>query len=145
MRFKNSGNGESNILQNQFTRYLKTAIERKKIDVLRERIKLYGHEQYDDSWREVSSLATEDEYFKFSIQFESNALEQVLLQIEKRDRYIFYAHVVDERSFAELALELGMGYKGVAAAYYRVIKKIHKKMQGEKDGIRRIAASRTGQ
>mgnify|MGYP005767634229 FL=1 len=135
MRFKNSGNGESNILQNQFTRYLKTAIERKKIDVLRERIKLYGHEQYDDSWREVSSLATEDEYFKFSIQFESNALEQALLQIEKRDRYIFYAHVVDERSFAELALELGMGYKGVAAAYYWVIKKIHKKMQGEKDGI----------
>ena len=135
MRFKNSGNGKSNILQNQFTRYLKTAIERKKIDVLRERIKLYGHEQYDDSWREVSSLATEDEYFKFSIQFESTALEQALLQIEKRDRYIFYAHVVDERSFAELALELGMGYKGVAAAYYRVIKKIHKKMQGGKDGI----------
>lgn len=135
MRIRNNGNDESNILQNQFTRYLKTAIERKKIDVLRERIKLYSHEQYDDSWREVSSLATEDEYFKFSIQFESNALEQALLQIEKRDRYIFYAHVVDERSFAELALELGVGYKGVAAAYYRVIKKIHKKMRGEKDGI----------
>lgn len=135
MRIRNSGNGESNILQNQFTRYLKTAIERKKIDVLRERIKLYGHEQYDESWREVSSLATEDEYFKHSIQFKSIALEQAFLQIEKRDRYIFYAHVVNERSFAELALELGIGYKGVAAAYYRVIKKIHKKMRGEKDGI----------
>lgn len=119
MRIRNSGNGESNILQNQFTRYLKTAIERKKIDVLRERIKLYSHEQYDDSWREISSLATEDKYFKFSTEFESTALEQALLQIEKRDRYIFYARVVEERSFAELALELGMGYKGVAAAYYR--------------------------
>lgn len=135
MRIRNSGNGESNILQNQFTRYLKTAIERKKIDVLRERLKLYSHEQYDDSWREISSLATEDKYFKCSVQFESNVLEQALLQIEKRDRYIFYAHVVDERSFAELALELGIGYKGVAAAYYRVIKRIHKKMRGEKDGI----------
>lgn len=135
MKFRNSGKDESNIVQNQFTRYLKTAIQRKKIDVLRERKKIYDHEQYDDSWREVSSLATEDEYFKFSIQFESIALEQALLQIEKRDRYIFYAHIVDERSFAELALELGMGYKGVAAAYYRVIKKINKKMRGEKDGI----------
>lgn len=39
MKFWNSGKGESNILQNQFTRYLKTAIQRRKIDVLRERKK----------------------------------------------------------------------------------------------------------
>lgn len=59
-------------------------------------------------------------------------MEQALLQIDKRDRYIFYAHVVDERSFADLALELGMGYKGVAAAYYRVIKKSIRKCEVKK-------------
>lgn len=117
MKFWNSGKGESNILQNQFTRYLKTAIQRRKIDVLRERKKIYGHEYYEDTWQEIPDLITEDVYFKFSTQFESIDLEQALLQVEQRDRYIFYAHVLDERTFAELASELGMGYKGVAAAY----------------------------
>lgn len=121
MKFWNSGKGESNILQNQFTRYLKTAIQRRKIDVLRERKKIYGHEYYEDTWQEIPDLITEDVYFKFSTQFESIDLEQALLQVEQRDRYIFYAHVLDERTFAELASELGMGYKGVAAAYRRLI------------------------
>lgn len=106
MKFRNSGKGESNILQNQFTRYLKTAIQCKKIDVLRERKKIYGYEHFDGSWQDDDVLATEDEYFSFSIQFESIVLEQILLQIEKRDRYIFYAHVLDERAFTELAAEL---------------------------------------
>lgn len=109
MKFWNSGKGESNILQNQFTRYLKTAIQRRKIDVLRERKKIYGHEYYEDTWQEIPDLITEDVYFKFSTQFESIDLEQALLQVEQRDRYIFYAHVLDERTFAELASELGMG------------------------------------
>lgn len=135
MIFRNSGKGESNVLQNQFTRYLKTAIQRKKIDILRERKKVYGHEQYDDTWPEIACLVTEDVYFKFSAEFESINLEQILLQVEKRDRYIFYAHVLDERPFAELADELGMGYKGVAAAYYRVIQKIREKIRGDKDGF----------
>lgn len=135
MKFWNSGKGESNIMQNQFTRYLKTAIQRRKIDVLRERKKIYGHEYYEDTWQEIPDLITEDVYFKFSTQFESIDLEQVLLQVEQRDRYIFYAHVLDERTFAELASELGMGYKGVAAAYYRVIRKIREKIRGDEDGF----------
>ncbi len=135
MKFWNSGKGESNILQNQFTRYLKTAIQRRKIDVLRERKKIYGHEYYEDTWQEIPDLITEDVYFKFSTQFESIDLEQALLQVEQRDRYIFYAHVLDERTFAELASELGMGYKGVATAYYRVIRKIREKIRGDEDGF----------
>lgn len=132
MKFWNSGKGESDILQNQFTRYLKTAIQCKKIDVLRDRKKIYSHEHGEDAWNESYTLAAEDIYFKYVIQFESKALEQIIFQIEKRDRYIFFVHVLDKRTFAELAAELGMSYKGVAAAYYRVIKKICKKMRGEK-------------
>lgn len=135
MMFWNSGKGESNVLQNQFTRYLKTAVQRKKIDILRERKKVYGHECYDGTWDEISCMVTEDTYFEFSTDFEFINLEQVLLQIEKRDRYIFYAHVLDERSFTELANELGLGYKGVAAAYYRVIRKIREKIRGDEDGF----------
>ena len=135
MRFWNNGKGESNVLQNQFTRYLKTAVQRKKMDILRERKKVYGHECYDGTWNETSCMVAEDTYFEFSTVFEFINLEQFLLQIEKRDRYIFYAHVLDERSFTELANELGMGYKGVAAAYYRVIRKIREKIRGDEDGF----------
>ena len=116
MRFWNSGKGESNVLQNQFTRYLKTAVQRKKIDVLRERKNIYGHEHYGETWQELPPLITEDVYFRFSLQCESFDLDQIQRQVEKRDRYIFYAHSLDERTFAELAAELGMSYKGVAAA-----------------------------
>lgn len=62
MRFWNNGKGESNVLQNQFTRYLKTAVQRKKMDILRERKKVYGHEYYDGTWNESSCMVTEDTY-----------------------------------------------------------------------------------
>ena len=66
MRFWNNGKGESNVLQNQFTRYLRTAVQRKKMDILRERKKVYGHECYDGTWNETSCMVTEDTYFEFS-------------------------------------------------------------------------------
>ena len=141
MRFWNSGKGESNVLQNQFTRYLKTAVQRKKIDVLRERKNIYGHEHYGETWQELLPLITEDVYFRFSLQCESIDLDQILRQVEKRDRYIFYAHILDERTFAELAAELGMSYKGVAAAYYRVIRKI-RAMRGDEHGFQGTSDSR---
>ena len=135
MTFWNSGKGESNILQNRFIRYLKTAIQRKKIDIFRARSRVYGHECYDDSWQEVPGLITEDVYFSSLTQFDDIDLEQALRQVGKRDRYIFFAHVLDERSFTELAAELGLGYKGVAAAYYRVIRKIRDTLQGDENGF----------
>lgn len=41
----------------------------------------------------------------------------------------FFARVLDERSFESLAEEMGLGYKGVTAIYYRTIQKIKKKMK----------------
>ena len=65
------------------------------------------------------------------MQLENTALKLALEQMKGRERYIFLAKVLDERSFEELAEELGMGYKGVAAAYYRALEKIRKEMRGE--------------
>ena len=131
MNFRNNGQGESNILQNQFTRYLKTAIQRRKIDLFRIRSRVYDHECFDDSWQDIPGLITVDIYFNSPTQFDTIGLEQALCQIGKRDRYIFYAHVLDERTFTELAAELGLTYKGVAAAYYRVIYKIRETLRGD--------------
>ena len=60
MKFWNSGKGESNILQNQFTRYLKTSIQRKKQDLIRPRSQVYAHDSYDDSWQDIRGLKTLD-------------------------------------------------------------------------------------
>ena len=135
MKFGNSGKGESNILQNQFTRYLKTAVQRRKIDLFHARNRVYGRECYDDSWQDIPGLITEDIYFNTSAQCDTIGLERTLYQVEKRDRYIFFAHVLDERTFTELAAELCMNYKGVAAAYYRVIRKIRDALRGDAHGF----------
>ena len=125
MKFGNSGKGESNILQNQFTRYLKTAVQRRKIDLFHARNRVYIRECYDDSWQDIPGLITEDIYFNTSAQCDTLGLE----------RYIFFAHVLDERTFTELAAELGMNYKGVAAAYYRVFHKIRDALRGDAHGF----------
>ena len=95
------------------------------------RSKVYDHECFDDSWQDIPGLITVDVYFNSPTQFDTIGLEQILRQIEKRDRYIFYAHVLDERTFTELAAELGLTYKGVTAAYYRVIHKIRDALRGD--------------
>ena len=55
---------------------------------------------------------------------ENAALDEALNRISERDRYIFFSRVLHGRSFHELALELDLGYQGVAAAYHRVCKKV---------------------
>ena len=135
MKFWNGGKSESNILQNQFTRYLKTAVQRRKINLFHAKNRVYSRECYDDSWQDIPGLITEDIYFNTSAQCDTIGLERTLYQVEKRDRYIFFAHVLDERTFTELAAELGMNYKGVAAAYYRVIHKIRDALRGDAHGF----------
>lgn len=55
---------------------------------------------------------------------ENAALSDVLGSVSERDRYIFFSRALYQRNFDELALELGLGYQGVAAAYHRVCKKV---------------------
>lgn len=135
MKFWNGGKSESNILQNQFTRYLKTAVQRRKINLFHAKNRVYSRECYDDSWQNIPGLITEDIYFNTSAQCDTIGLERTLYQVEKRDRYIFFAHVLDERTFTELAAKLGLNYKGVDATYYRVIHKIRDALRGDAHGF----------
>lgn len=59
---------------------------------------------------------------------DSMMLAQALGRISDRERYILLAHTLEERTFRELAVELGMGHKGVAAIYYRALQKLKKEM-----------------
>ncbi len=134
MRFWNDGKDEVNMVQNRFTKYLVVSVHRKKSAVLQGRRKIRDSENSTDDWDALSGIAVEEDYTQqvsSPLDFENTALSRALAQLKERDRYIFFARVLDEKEFYDLAIELGMGYKGVAAAYYRAIEKIKKEMRGE--------------
>ena len=134
MRFRNDGKGEANILQNQFTRYLMTAIDRKKTEFQRRKRRLKYYEQLSTDYDYlVEPVADGDmlDDLAFEEEFENADLERALQKLGKRERYILLMRVLEEREFFELAEEIGLKYKGVAAIYYRAIKKIQREMRDE--------------
>ena len=121
---RNNGIGEVNTLQNQFTRYVVKAIERDKAKYLKKQEKI-GIREIITETDDIKLLTGSEQQV-----LEIVALEQALEELSKRDRYIFLARVLDKRSYDELAAELGLGYKGVSAAYYRVLQKLKQALKG---------------
>lgn len=130
MRYKNNGQGEDNILQNQFTAYLVTAIRWRKNAYLKKRIRIEQYEfssDFDNNF--AQALKTPEETASLEqLALDSMMLTQALGQISDRERYIFFARTLERRSFHDLALELGLGYKGVATIYYRTLQKLKKEL-----------------
>jgi len=71
------------------------------------------------------------EQISVPLDAETAALSRALVQLKERDRYIFFARMLDEKDFQVLATELGMDCKDTAAAYYQVIAKIKKGLRGK--------------
>lgn len=115
---RNNGKGEENVLQNQFTRYLITAIEREKAKYQKRRSIQSCQELLTDLDDSIPAHGPWD------MSLELFAVYQALNQVSKRDQYIFLARVLDQRGFDELAIELNMSYKSVSTAYYRVVQKL---------------------
>jgi len=129
----NDGCGESNILQNQFTAYLVTAIRRKKFRYQQKKNnRQYGEvslEQHDY----LPALQTESDLLdslSLIARLENSYLSRALEQQSERDMYIFLAKVLDGRSFVAIAAELDMEYQAVTAAYYRLIARLRKELRG---------------
>lgn len=131
---RNEGHEQDDVLQNRFTAYLLSAVQRRKA-------------QYIDTLMKVQQTSTliEETVMDTEFDLEGEASQGIplymRLQNEKlflslsclteRERYVFFTRALDERSLDELASELGLSYKGVAAIYYRTIQKIKKCMKGE--------------
>lgn len=131
MRYKNNGQGENNILQNQFTAYLVTAIRWRKSTYLKKRIRIKQYEfssDFDNTFAQALETPEETAASLEQLALDSIMLTQALGQISDRERYIFFARALERRSFQDLALELGLGYKGVAAIYYRALQKLKKEL-----------------
>lgn len=123
---KNSGSNEHDILQNQFTSYLSLAVSNARIDFIRAKIARLKREQATDQYE----LLFTQEVFEVELFLENEALSQAIRDIREKERYVFLARVLEDKKFKEIAKELSMGEKGVAAIYYRTVKKLRDMLEG---------------
>lgn len=124
---KNNGSNEHDILQNQFTAFLTAAISNARIDYLRTRIRRLQRELLTEEYEILFSQETD----YIEVISDNDALCRAMQEIKEKERYVVLARILDEKGFDEIASELGMGYKGAAAIYYRAIKKLKNILGGE--------------
>ncbi len=129
---RNSGREKAEILQNHFTAYVMTAIQRRRDEYTQQ---LWRRQEIEYLAAEVQAEQGYDfeqgllEELPLRLQLENDALLYALKEISERERHVFLSRVLDAKSFEALAAELGLSYKGVAAVYYRAIAKIKKRME----------------
>lgn len=130
MNINDKTNEESERLLIRFTGYLNKALDDTMITYCRE-------QRRQRAIYSALTLAgpcvdeTEDIYTQstvFKEQLEDPTLDYALRKLNDRYRYILYARIFEERSFEEIGHELGLKYKGVAAIYYRALRKIREEL-----------------
>jgi len=132
MRKQNDGQSADDILQNQFTAYLVTAVKRHKAHYARKKAQRQQTEAplelHDFELQVDTDLLTGLALLE---QIENPMLYLALQQARDRERYIFLTRILEERSFSDLAEELGISYKATTHSYYRFIERIRKMMGGD--------------
>lgn len=129
---KNNGKSETEIIQNQFTAYLATAVQHRRNDYLQQMDRRQQIESLTEDFMFMPECSIEQDMLlglPVLMQLEDSALLHALRELSERERYIFLARAVDGKSFEMLAEETGMGYKGVASVYYRTVQKIKRKIK----------------
>ena len=129
---KNNGHSEADRLQNQFTAYLSMAVQRRRREYMMQAIR----QKQVESLTENSVANPEYDVFQdvleelpLLMRLENDTLLYALRELNERERQIFLARVLDEKSFEDLAGMTGLSYKGVAAVYYRALRKIRNRMK----------------
>lgn len=118
MRQKNNGKGEGNTLQNQFTRFLVSAVRRNKAKYLKKQERVTDCEIRTEPDRIEAKANSVQELLGFA------ALTEALGKLSEKERFVFFARVLDRRDYQEIAKDLGIGYKGACAMYYRTCRKL---------------------
>ena len=131
---RNEGQEQDEILQNRFTSYLLAAVHRRRAQYIDEEVKAQKISSLMEERTMDSTFDLEEEALSeipLYMRLQNEKLFWSLSTLTERERYVFFNRALDERSLDELAAELGLSYKGVAAIYYRAVQKIKKKMKGE--------------
>lgn len=123
---KNTGSNEHDILQNRFTSFLSFAVSNARIDYIRSKIKRLRREQATEQYE----ILFAEERFQIEDFMENESVSQVIRRIHEKERYVFLSRVLEEKRFKEIAAALNMSEKGVAAIYYRTVKKLRDMLEG---------------
>lgn len=124
---RNNGSTEQEKLQNRFTALVTVSMSRARIDYLRKEKSrtCYTYDMED----EKLALISDGTDFVANL-CDSDSLAHALKQLDERERYVLIARVLEERSFEEIADNLGLKYKGVAAIFYRTTAKLRNILGG---------------
>ena len=129
---KNDGQNESDKLQNRFTAYISVAIQRRRNAYIMQSVRQQQLETLTENPVSGSEYDILDDILgelPLLMQLENDKLLYALKELDERERQIFLARVLDDKSFEELAGVIGLSYKGVAAIYYRALRKIRNRMK----------------
>ena len=111
---------QNDITQNQFSAYVKTAIRNRRIRYLTNQRKRVQNETAIVEYEIY--LYDNDDYIQRMIDVD--CLKAAFRLLNDKERIIVVSHLIEDKSFSEIAQELQMTYKGVTSLYYRTIKKI---------------------
>lgn len=136
---RNNGKSEPDILQNQFTGYLVTAVRRQRMLYIRNRNTRMNKEISIEVWESQPMRHMDSDMLEglpLMQKLEDQRLRVAIKGMKDRERYIFLERVLADKKIAELSLELGMEYKSVATIYYRAVEKIRRHLrEAEKNGF----------
>lgn len=124
----------SDILRNQFTAYLGIAIRRKKAQYLRNKTNIQQYEMSLDILDSLKNQAAEADLttgLPLIDQIENTGLRHILTSASRRDLYILLAKTMENRSFIDVAAELGLAPNTVVVAYHRIKKRIKNALEGD--------------
>ena len=127
MNKRNNGSTEQEKLQNRFTALVTVSMSRARIDYLRKEKNRTCHTY--DMEDEKFALISDGTDFVADL-CDSDLLAHALKQLDERERYVLIARVLEERSFEEIADNLELKYKGVAAIFYRTTAKLRNILGG---------------
>ena len=124
---KNEGISENDKLQNRFSSYVSTSIHRERILYIKRKVRRLEFEVVLDEIHLGIADST-----NFSDPFcENDSLTYALQKLSAKERHIFLTHVLDEKSFVQIADEMGMKWKSVATVYYRTVTKLKEILKGD--------------
>ena len=134
----NEGIEQSDILQNKFTAYLVIVIRGRKINYIKAKKRIQKYEQsLEIPSNDENLLIKPDMLISLPVmeQIENEKLHTALKQAKAKDRYIFFEKVLENRSFSEIAAELGLKLNTVTSIYYRFIKNLKNELGDIKNEI----------
>ena len=114
-------------MQNRFSSYVSTSIHRERILYIKRKVRRLEFEVVLDEIHLNIADST-----SFSDAFcDNDSLTYALQKLSAKERHIFLTHVLDEKSFVQIADEMGMKWKSVATAYYRTVTKLKELLKGD--------------